>query len=539
MQGCSVERGPAFFLGRVSSACAETFPMRLFRCLDLPMHNLLTDPTFRRMRSSELLTLPEVFARLAQGKEMEFSIQAIQLHPWHAFLVQTAALALAREKTVSFPTTPSAWAEALLGLTGGANEPWCLAVADPSKPAFFQPPTAGKDPTTWEAVPAVDALSPLKAKGRNHDVKNNTYANPRPEHWAYALSTYQTLSGYVRGWWGIARSNGGTGSRTGLAGAPEDTFGARFQRDVLVWLEQRSALIDTYGYRAQGGHGLLWLEPWDGETSFRLAECDPFFVEISRLVRLFDDRKGGFQATWTTTKTSRLVGKLHGWTGDVWSPTSPGKEGPVCLSTTRYGFSYRHLVEYLFDGSWTRSPAMVRRPEDRFFIARSLTGGQGKNEGFHERALPIPTDVDDAWWARIGEWTRDRVTDVQVVRRHVLFPALCVLVHGKTERETKALDGHFQRFEAAIDAEFFDYAFRSAREANVEYGVALFRSWVASVARRVFSEAEAHTSRSSTRGFAWSARASGLFYGGLRRRGFPLHIERPKNPEETHVESNP
>jgi CRISPR system Cascade subunit CasA len=74
----------------------------------------------------------------------------------------------------------------------------------------------------------IDVLATAKA----HDVKRSRMVAARPEHWAYALCTLQTMQGFGgAGNYGIARMNSGFGTRTAVAVTPSLRWGARFRRD--------------------------------------------------------------------------------------------------------------------------------------------------------------------------------------------------------------------------------------------------------------------------------------------------------------------
>ena len=48
---------------------------------------------------------------------------------------------------------------------------------------------------------------------------------------------------------------------------------------------RQSVLEDAYGFDPNG-LVLVWLEPWDGQTSLPLSMLDPVYVEICRRIRL-------------------------------------------------------------------------------------------------------------------------------------------------------------------------------------------------------------------------------------------------------------
>jgi CRISPR system Cascade subunit CasA len=86
------------------------------------LHNLLDEPLLgveddqgRRKK----LTLPGLLARLSHGRPTALTaVQAHQQHPVHAFLVQLAAIALARAGTSELAHDEAAWRALLLGAAG-------------------------------------------------------------------------------------------------------------------------------------------------------------------------------------------------------------------------------------------------------------------------------------------------------------------------------------------------------------------------------------------------------------------------------------
>ena len=101
--------------------------------------SLLTEPIIRYRRASDGETvkasLPELFVALAADEVRDYpALRPHQRHPWHAFLVQLAAIALHKaERTAVFETTQD-WRDALLALT--PDDPdgaaWCL-VSPPNR----------------------------------------------------------------------------------------------------------------------------------------------------------------------------------------------------------------------------------------------------------------------------------------------------------------------------------------------------------------------------------------------------------------------
>jgi len=434
--------------------------------------HLLTDSLFSvRDDAGERLrvTLPELLAHLGRGDELEpLALRPHQQHAWHAFLVQLGALAAHRTGQRSLAWPADAWRRALLELAGdGGDAAWSLVVPDLALPAFFQPPVPeGSLAGFRNLVSDPDGLD-VVITAKNHDVKADRIASPEPEHWIYALITLQTMEGFLgRGNYGIARMNGGFASRPAVAAAPGLRWTERFRRDVAVWLERREQLVEDHGFRPSGGHGLLWLLPWDGKASRSLMECDPCFVEICRRVRL-REQDGRIVAATRPTEAAFLEAKtLRGNTGDVWTPVQADPQGLKALTVGQGGFSYELMAKLLFGQDFPSRPALLVREDDGkepVVVAQVLVRGQGKTDGYHQRLIPIPAkarrrllspaDIDE-----LGAIARTRVAQARTAQTFVLKPALCALLQGGPEtldfRDPGARPW-LDRFDTEVDRVFF------------------------------------------------------------------------------------
>jgi CRISPR system Cascade subunit CasA len=514
------------------------------------VHDLLAEPliTVHPVAGGEpeSLSLPGVLARLGAGQEIEFArLQAHQHHAWHAFLVQLAALVAHRRGSGDLDLSEEAWRDALLDLAGDAGAAaWHLRVDDLSKPAFFQNPvpegdlSGFKDPTFRP-----DDLDILLVS-RNHDVKTGRIVRPEPEQWIYVLVTLQTMQGFLgRGNYGIARMNGGFASRPCVATAPSLAWPGRFARDVHVWLETRPELVgETYGYRARGGLALLWLVPWDGEkgSSHALTECDPFFIEVCRRLRLVRDEHGLLEGWRANTKAPFLNAKhANGDTGDIWTPVDGSGKA---LTVSASGFDYQRLTRVLFSGDYPRKPAFEVREEDGpapVLLAEVLVRGQGQTEGYHRRTVRLPPTVRSRLMSaeerdQIGELARLRVEQAGVARRSVLHRALCSLLQGGKDRldfRDRRTTPWTDRFDREVDAVFFEDLWEalnlSAEDAD--------RRWD----RRLFELARGqleHAARAAPRTEATALRAearSWLFFHALARKNLPSAFEDRDQEEPT------
>lgn len=476
-------------------------------------------------------SLPGVLARLGAGEEIQFSrLQAHQHHAWHAFLVQLAALVADRRGSRALDLSAATWRDALLELAGAAGpETWHLRVDDLSKPAFFQNPVPEgdlkgfKDPTVYP-----DDLDILLVS-RNHDVKTRRIARSDPELWIYILLTLQTMQGFLgRGNYGIARMNGGFSSRPCVGLAPSLSWGARFARDVHVWLDRRPELTgDDYGYREHGGLDLLWLAPWDGErnSSHGLTECDPFFIEVCRRVRLVQNDQGLLECWRANTAGPFLEAKqANGDTGDIWMPVaSDGK----ALTVSASGFDYQRLTRILFSGDFPRKPALAIRQEDGsepVLLAEVLVRGQGQTEGYHRRVILLPPTVRSKMTSEgerdlLALRAEDRVRQAGVARRDVLHRALCSLLQGGKDRldfRDRRTSPWTERFDREVDAVFFEDLWEAAdlseEESNQQWDKRLL-----DLARAQLSHAAESAATTEATGLRAEAR-SWLFFHALARK---------------------
>jgi CRISPR system Cascade subunit CasA len=184
--------------------------------------NLLEDELIRT--DCGVLSLPETLAALCQDSIRSFpGLRHHQAPVWHAFLVQLSALAVEAAASVEPPSDGAGWRTALRGLTPEwpGDEPWRL-VTPADRPSFLQPPVPGGDLTPFRVrINAPDKLDVL-VTSKNHDLKAERITHALPDDWIFALVSLQTQEGQMgRGNYGIARMNGGYGSRPFLGIAPE------------------------------------------------------------------------------------------------------------------------------------------------------------------------------------------------------------------------------------------------------------------------------------------------------------------------------
>ena len=436
------------------------------------MYNLLTDPLIR-VRSaagtSDTLSLPEVLAALSScGVESFLGLLPHQRHAWHAFLVQLSAIVLQRTEA-ELSESPDTWRERLRSLTPeyAADEPWQMIVEDLTAPAFLQPPIPEGTLTGFDHSFSFPDKIDMLVTTKSHDVKMTRIHAPQPDHWLYALVTLQTLQGFSGNkLYGISRMNGGLGNRPCVGIIPDLGWGARFRRDVRVLCDTREQVLAMeQGYRDQDGLALVWLEPWDGNTSLPLGVLDPYFIEICRRVRLVGEA-GHFKGrTKPTTKTRLAAKELNGIMGDPWTPieVQAGKS----LTIASGGFRYDRLQRILFSPDYQPSVCQKVYKGDSEPALQILTSGmvrgQGKTEGLYERMLPIPASARKLFMLeeerdRLAQQAKERVEDVGTLKSKALRPALLDLVQGgpaQRNMKDKRIDPWSQVFEQRIDDVFF------------------------------------------------------------------------------------
>jgi len=502
-------------------------------------YSLISDPLImvRKARDETVeATLPQVLGFLSRGNIHSF--EALRFHQkqaWFCFLVQLAAIAMARGACDQLPNDPGSWKELLLLLTDGDESPWSLVVEDLSEPAFMQSPVpeGSLEKAKYKSeVPTPDALDIL-VTSKNHDVKMRKILYPRPEHWIYALVTLQTLEGYLgKGNYGIVRMNGGFASRPLIEISPGLGWSTRFGKDVHILIKARRSLAEDYGYRLDGT-ALLWLQPWNGEkgTSLSLGECDPLFIEVCRRVRF--KRDGEHLHCMSANTNAARIGTLkefHGITGDPWTPIH--KKDEKALTVAGGGFSYNLLNDILLSGEYLKPSCMSLEGffhQDNFLIATVLVRGQGQTEGYHHRIIPVPRkatsflerpDQREKLAKRGEHWvqTADRL------QKSVLRPSLYVLLSGSSRslstNQKKKLSASAARwlkgFDKSVDDVFFEELWQSV-EMNQQESDIRWQTCLREFAEEQFLDAKRSSPKASMAEYRVTSAAEALFNASLRR----------------------
>ncbi len=267
----------------------------LYSLLDEPLIGVRLAANGSRTR----LSLPALFVALAEDRVRDFpALRPHQRHPWHAFLVQLAAMALHQAGQATTFADEVGWKAALLALTpdDADGAAWCL-VTPPARPALMQAPVSEGKLTAWKnRLQAPDELDML-VTSKNHDLKAARMKRYAPEDWLLALVSLQTQEGFLgAGNYGISRMNGGFASRPALGAVPVGGWGRRWARDTSRLLDRRGYIVKHMGLSEEGGIGLVWLRPWNGIESLAFSALDPFYIEICRRVRLVETPDGGSPA---------------------------------------------------------------------------------------------------------------------------------------------------------------------------------------------------------------------------------------------------
>jgi len=520
---------------------------------DKHRYSLLDEPLFSVQTQEDgrsELSLPQILGRLASNKIMSFdALQPHQRQAWYCFLVQLAAIALARNGKQRLVTSTSRWRELLLALTAGDELPWCLVVEDVLQPAFMQSPVP--EGSLNEAGYKADIITPddldILVTSKNHDVKMHRITHPGIEHWIYALITLQTMQGVLgRDNYGIVRMNSGFGNRPLVGMTPNLNWGTRFQRDAAVLLSARARLAEQYNYNLDG-FALLWLLPWDGSKSggLPLDRCDPLFIEICRRIR-FMETNGALCCWRTNTQATRIAGakEFKGVTGDPWTPID--KENTKALTVDKWGFSYHKLHEILFTGKYAESIALETTDAEQdgaFVTATTLARGQGETGGWHNRVVPVPSKAirlfgSSSQRKELATRAQEQVDIASDVQKHILYPALRALLNvgSKKKVDSGKLNRWTNAYDADVDDVFFQQLWDSLDLARDEAR----RRWqqqLFNFAHKQLVGAIKSTPLPSIRQYRAISAAESIFYGSAHKHLNKLFQNQEEKEEHDHITS--
>lgn len=528
--------------------------------------NLLTEEvvTIRSCGRIGRKALPAVLAALVcDDVDALPALRPHQRYPLHCFLAQVGAMAMLVGGETEPPLDEGRWCDLLRGLTPEfpGDEPWTLVVDNLSKPAFMQSPVSEQ---SWEPLKETevtpDALDML-VTAKNHDLKAARLDAAQPEHWLFALITLQTWEGFLgRGNYGISRMNGGFASRPFIGAAPlAGGWGAHLERDVLRLVDHRSEIIENSPlHAAEGGLRLLWLEPWDGTTSYDPRQLDPYYVEICRRVRLRKEggrivaRRGSSSAARISQPKGKHQGKNFTLpTGDPWTPVEMDSGKPLTLDGS--GFHYRRIVNLLDPEKFAPAPLQLLFDDDKGgaeVIFAAVVRGQGETQGYHERRIHVPERLKPVFMRKTGmgdgpvdlkRVARERVDNVAKVASKALRPALFALYQAAPEKldfqDPKAKSKaqiFLAQFDRAVDEDFFERLFEEVAEPiGSDAAKACRKNWIEDClwqrARDVLAAAEAGSPLSGVRRYRARAAAKGLLDGAIVN-AFPDLLKRKPAP---------
>ena len=452
--------------------------------MTLTPNNVLTDPLFRiqQGRQHQVVGLTEILAM--SGRAESFSLTALrthQQHPWHTFLCQLAAMALAGSEHHSMPTDSDSWLQLIRQLTPDHAWPtaWNLFEDDITKPAFLQPPAPHANSISdyrysFTTPDEADVIKPAS----NHEVKRLIATDAEPDDWILALISLQTSTGFdAPRTYGTSRMNGGLGNRPCVALVPASQPYSAVRRDVHAILEAsktRPSLLPTNDQLIT----LLWIPTWDGSkgSGIPLSDLHPLFIEICRRIRLQADTEGHIKVIRGTTTERRVTDSGEkGFLTDPWSPMdianstthTPGQHGTTC----------RQLAEFLTTPEKWKPPLLLQPTKAELantdqpmsVMMRNITRGQGKTAGYHERTYVLgPATLESLFTeppaAHAVETVVARTKAIQAVRRNLLN----ALQMGQYRAEAKVQDYKnsssqaralpwTNQFEELIWSSFFQY----------------------------------------------------------------------------------
>ncbi|KXW57429.1 hypothetical protein FEMY_20490 [Ferrovum myxofaciens] len=445
-------------------------------------YSLLDEPLIRARQvdggQTVQYSLPGLFVALAHDEVRDFpALRPHQRHPWHAFMVQLAAMALHHAgRDQPFETEPE-WKDALLALTpehpDGAA--WCL-IAPHDKPAFMQAPVPGGKVEDWKSIKDKTTIATpdeldMLVTSKNHDLKAARMRQAQLDDWMMALISLQTQEGSMgSGKFGISRMNSGYGSRPGVGIISKQQFGKRWSRDVSKLLAKRENIVEIMGLKEQGGIGLVWLNPWDGSDSLSFGVLDPFYIEICRRIRLQLSGNSVISAIGTGSQTQRIAAKeRNGITGDPWTPIDIAEKKALTISVN--GFNYQ-LAADLLCGKYSKPIAQEIFATDGtnglVILAQGVARGGGKTGGYHERRIPISPVVRKMFIQKqtdvLAKKAEYRVAAINEMRS-VLWASITTLFdNGKQQEKGKSapkglkqkVSAYLKQFEQAEDTRFFD-----------------------------------------------------------------------------------
>ncbi len=442
------------------------------------LHQPLIRTILRDGRNCQL-TLPGLLVAMARDDVTVLpALRPFQHHPWHAFLVQLASLALGPASQVDLVGLDEEdWIRRLRSLTRAypGDEPWDLVVGDLAQPAFMQSPIPDRSLERYRKEAEMPDDLDVLVSTRQHDVKSGQMRRAGWDSWLFALVSLQTQQGYTKNY-GISRMNGGFGSRVGVGLEPMGGIGARWLRDTRHLCASLANEVSPAweGYDPLHGIRLVWLEPWLDSEQLSRQHLHPLYIEICRRIRLTHSQ--GHVTAWQGgTRMTRIVPPEKGQTGDPWMPHAR-VDGRV-FTPNHMPFGYQRMSQFLFGLSWTPSLLGIPQPDERGSMvlgARTIVRGKGKTEGYSERRVDIPAGVIIA----LAKGENEAIAEVVEARLEVVAQLIQALqgasVFYRQRRPTDALDFEYRdfsypyvkRLQRFIEDNFFPLLWQECQESR-------------------------------------------------------------------------
>lgn len=492
--------------------------------------NLLTDPLFRVVTSSGQTTmnLPALLAEL--GRDKVESLTGLKRHQEDAFLVFLSQLGvgvLARIGESKPARDEKFWRDSIREVTGRKDDlAWTLVVEDVTKPAFMQAPLPGA--SLKEKADSPDKLDIL-VTSKNHDLKMSRGERALPDDWIYAIVSAQTMSSFLgQGNYGIARMNGGWGNRPIVEFRSTDRLGKLWMRDIKALLSIREELLEGAWKYKDKGLLFTWLEKWDLSSSIAVKQLDPFFIEVSRAIRL-TAAGGDIAALGAASKDRRIdAGDLKGILGDPWTPLNMKKNTSLTVSGS--GFTPELVCELLFGKDYKRSDMMTSKSAADgpvWLYASVLVRGKGETNGLHTVKIIIPERAkglvfkkkeDDGHMATLSKSGLDNAAAMQ---NKVLKASLLSYLEGGPEKinfdrnEAVAWFGKMgERFRLEWESQFYDWLWNSVGEEK-DAAIKRWAETLKEIAVNIFEDSIKRLPSRTGRQMRSVVRAESVFKGSL------------------------
>ena len=261
--------------------------------------------------------------------------------------------------------------------------------------------------------------------------------------------------------------------------------------EIKKLLEYRPSLLAGPWNYADKGIVFTWVHPWDLTTSLSSGELDPFFIEISRAIRL-TKCKQSIAAFGASTKPKVLAksvrSEIKGRLGDPWIPIDIEKG--AALNIQKEGFTPKKLRDLIFlrNGDETVYEAAFmqsdhyNRTGSCYFYASSLARRGGMNsltEGFHIERVYIPAKTRPKLFSRgpdrdrLAVLSKTALNDAGLMQNRVLKVALFSFLEGgqnidKIDREKREVKEWWKtaenQFSEAWSRDYFPWLWRMGEQ---------------------------------------------------------------------------